>query len=125
MDKIINYLLLIIIFVFDPLAIALVVAANYAFEQLKKNYKTNLYGEKVKVKDNPPRGLTEDVIEESKAKRVEAPTQTSSSFSEEQIQWEREEKILSDPGVSNWRKNKVRKEREKRSKDNDDLTKIY
>ena len=89
MDKIINYLLLIIIFVFDPLAIALVVAANYAFEQLKKNYKTNLYGEKVKVKDNPPRGLTEDVIEESKAKRVEAPTQTSSSFSEEQIQWER------------------------------------
>ena len=36
MDKIINWLLLIIIFVFDPLAIALVIAANYAFEQLKK-----------------------------------------------------------------------------------------
>jgi len=36
MDKIINYLLLIIIFVFDPLAIALVVAANYAFERLKE-----------------------------------------------------------------------------------------
>jgi len=35
MDKIINYLLLVIIFVFDPLAIALVVAANYAFEQLR------------------------------------------------------------------------------------------
>ena len=35
MDKIINYLLLTIIFVFDPLAIALVVAANFAFEQLK------------------------------------------------------------------------------------------
>jgi len=34
MDKIINYLLLTIIFVFDPLAIALVVAANFAFEQL-------------------------------------------------------------------------------------------
>ena len=32
MDKIINYLLLIIIFVFDPLAIALVIAANFAFE---------------------------------------------------------------------------------------------
>jgi hypothetical protein len=31
MDKIINYLLLIIIFVFDPLAISLVVAANFAF----------------------------------------------------------------------------------------------
>ena len=35
MDKIINYLLLTIIFVFDPLAIALVIAANFAFEQLK------------------------------------------------------------------------------------------
>jgi hypothetical protein len=35
MDKIINYLLLTIIFVFDPLAISLVIAANFAFEQLK------------------------------------------------------------------------------------------
>ena len=35
MDKIINYLLLIIIFVFDPLAISLVIAANFAFAQLK------------------------------------------------------------------------------------------
>ena len=35
MDKIINYLLLVIIFVFDPLAIALVIAANFAFEQSK------------------------------------------------------------------------------------------
>jgi hypothetical protein len=35
MDKIINYLLLTIIFVFDPLAIALVIAANFAFEKLR------------------------------------------------------------------------------------------
>ncbi len=35
MDKIINILLLTIIFVFDPLAIALVIAANFAFEQLR------------------------------------------------------------------------------------------
>lgn len=39
MDKIINYLLLIIIFVFDPLAISLVVAANFAFAQLKSKDK--------------------------------------------------------------------------------------
>jgi cell division protein FtsB len=37
MDQIINILLLVIIFVFDPLAIALVVAANFAFEQLKSS----------------------------------------------------------------------------------------
>jgi len=41
MDSIINYLLLIIIFVFDPLAIALVVAANFAFAQLKSKNKPN------------------------------------------------------------------------------------
>ena len=39
MDKIINVLLLVIIFVFDPLAISLVIAANYAFSLgIKKPY---------------------------------------------------------------------------------------
>ena len=49
MDKIINYLLLIIIFVFDPLAISLVVAANFAFENSfpKKKLRENIYGEEV------------------------------------------------------------------------------
>ena len=44
MDKIINYLLLVIIFVFDPLAIALVIAANFAFEQLKSKNKEQITG---------------------------------------------------------------------------------
>ena len=47
MDKIINILLLIIIFVFDPLAISLVIAANFAFDRARP--KRNLYGE---VEDN-------------------------------------------------------------------------
>lgn len=46
MDRIINYLLLTIIFVFDPLAIALVIAANFAFEKLKP--VENIYGENIK-----------------------------------------------------------------------------
>ncbi|MDA9981165.1 hypothetical protein N9H39_00170 [Gammaproteobacteria bacterium] len=52
MDKIINVLLLIIIFVFDPLAISLVIASNFAFEKAypKKKYKENLYGETVEDK---------------------------------------------------------------------------
>lgn len=37
MDKIINWFLLVIIFVFDPLAISLVIAANFAFAQIRKN----------------------------------------------------------------------------------------
>jgi hypothetical protein len=47
MDKIINYLLLTIIFVFDPLAIALVIAANFAFEKIRPKTRENLYGETV------------------------------------------------------------------------------
>jgi len=35
MNKVVNYLLLIIVFVFDPLAISLVLAANFAFDQIK------------------------------------------------------------------------------------------
>ena len=52
MDRIINYLLLTIIFVFDPLAIALVIAANFAFEKLRPKTKDNIYGEKVVVEDD-------------------------------------------------------------------------
>jgi len=52
MDNIINYLLLTIIFVFDPLAIALVIAANFAFEQLKGKTKKNLYREIVPIKED-------------------------------------------------------------------------
>jgi len=40
MDRIINWYILVIIFVFDPLAIALVIAANFAFSQLTKRDKT-------------------------------------------------------------------------------------
>ena len=52
MDRIINYLLLTIIFVFDPLAIALVIAANFAFEKLKKPTKENLYGEIIEINED-------------------------------------------------------------------------
>ena len=47
MDKIINILLLIIIFVFDPLAVSLVIAANFAWLQAFPKTRENLYGETV------------------------------------------------------------------------------
>ena len=52
MDKIINVLLLIIIFVFDPLAVSLVVAANFAYNQAFPGTRENLYGEEVPIKKN-------------------------------------------------------------------------
>ena len=53
MDKIINLLLLVIIFVFDPLAVSLVIAANFAYNKAypKRKFKDNLYGEKVEIKE--------------------------------------------------------------------------
>jgi hypothetical protein len=36
-DSVVNYLVLAIVFVFDPLAIALVIAANFAFKQVSNN----------------------------------------------------------------------------------------
>ena len=51
MDKIINILLLVIIFVFDPLAISLVVAANFAFAKAFPKRKKNLYGEREQDED--------------------------------------------------------------------------
>jgi len=64
MDQIINYLLLTIIFVFDPLAIALVIAANFAFAQLQPVTRENLYGEEVEVdeENNPTFDLEEEDI---------------------------------------------------------------
>ena len=98
MDRIINYLLLTIIFVFDPLAIALVIAANFAFARLRKPTRENIYGEKIPVNEdwdkaeermniigqNGNEGLhyedkVEEVHEEGKAKSVKATTQDSSS----------------------------------------------
>jgi hypothetical protein len=49
MDRIINWLLLIIVFVFDPLAISLVIASNFAFTQVKNQFKENIYGETIPV----------------------------------------------------------------------------
>ena len=63
MDQIINYLLLTIIFVFDPLVIALVVAANFAFEQLKKPSfisKPIKIRQSKKVKMSVPEGMEFD-----------------------------------------------------------------
>jgi len=77
MDKIINILLLVIIFVFDPLAISLVVAANFAFDQANRKNLYDEYEDEL-YDDDPWEDLDEEVIEEAledievKSKVVEA-----------------------------------------------------
>ena len=77
MDKIINILLLTIIFVFDPLAIALVVAANFAFEQLRSKPRKNIYGEDIPEEEDeiddipPPPTPPKNVVDELKMQHVQ------------------------------------------------------
>ena len=71
MDSIINYLLLIIIFIFDPLAISLVIAANYAFEKAVNKEEENQeqdngdeQADKEDQQENDPIEENEQAIEE-------------------------------------------------------------
>ena len=70
MDKIINLLLLVIIFVFDPLAVSLVIAANFAYNKAypKRKFKDNLYGEKIEVKEE--KSLFPEDYDEEDEKRM-------------------------------------------------------
>ena len=63
MDKIINILLLIIIFVFDPLAISLVVAANFAFDQANRKNLYNEFEDEL-YDDDPWNDLDEEELNE-------------------------------------------------------------
>lgn len=70
MNKIVNWILLVIIFVFDPLAISLVLAANFAFSRLKnKTYGISYSDNKVEP-DNVDlkHNLSEEVTEENNEK---------------------------------------------------------
>jgi len=76
MDVVINWLMLVLIFVFDPLAIALVLAANMAFdnarnkivEPKKKKRKWFIYGERKKKTKSEPKinPIEEEIKEEPK-----------------------------------------------------------
>jgi len=63
MDRIINVLLLIIIFVFDPLAVSMVIAANYAFDIARRKSKEDIPAPKDKN--------WEEYIEEAESKDEE------------------------------------------------------
>ncbi len=112
MDKIINILLLTIIFVFDPLAIALVVAANFAFEQLRPETKENIYGETIEVEeeefdedhalDTVMNDMVEDLPEEP-IKGVPEEQNTPSTYKDpSQLSSYRRRKIQEEEGKNYW-----------------------
>jgi hypothetical protein len=111
MDQIINWFLLVIIFVFDPLAICLVIAANIAFNQLKPKITPEVSPKEYQIY-NPP-----IIIEEPNSEiPIEQP---KSSFNlQEQI-----DNIMAQP-ISIWKKNKLINELKKNQKE-DDTTITY
>ncbi len=52
MDSVVNWFILIFIFVFDPFAVILLISANKAFDIVRNKTKENIYGEKVEVNDD-------------------------------------------------------------------------
>ena len=141
MDQIINYLLLTIIFVFDPLAIALVIAANFAFAKLIPKTRNNLYGEKVVVeeKDDDWDSTLNDGLEDEKddfdweaaEKRMDIIGQNGNEGEHYSEIEELEEKINNTSkankyGARGW-KNLTKKLQDLKKKDdrNDDLTIKY
>ena len=123
MDVIINYLLLTIIFVFDPLAIALVIAANYAFERIRPITKKNLYGEKVIVK--PKENIDDDKPTDIYDYEIDKESAFPQGYSSEIEQLEDKIKNTSKtnkrgPKGLNALKNKLEKKKRKKNNDKDD-----
>lgn len=142
MDKIINYLLLVIIFVFDPLAIALVIAANFAFAQLKtkKTYPIeeqvddmrkvveaydDLEDEMKKWEEASLTDFKEDISSEfeliDKDKQYDLDGDGKLNNEELLIKRAEEDRLLNNQSVSGWRKNKILASR----KNDEDEIKTY
>lgn len=145
MDRIINWLLLIIVFVFDPLAISLVIAANFAFSQLKNQYKENIYGEIVPNVSEPFEDDSWDLTNEEYKEYINTTLNQEQNkdinddihlLSEEDKKYDlnndgvldaneqkiKEDGMLNSPSVSAWRKRKIL---EQRAQKGNDLTITY
>lgn len=106
MDKIINRLLLVIIFVFDPLAIALVIAANFAFAQL------NVKEEHIEIfKTDPEENLAPqsefDILDLNKDGII-----SQNEVQQAQARIADIEKELANNSFSEWRSGKLKREME-------------
>lgn len=117
MDKVINILILIIIFVFDPLAISLVIAANFAFKQIN-NKEENMDLRKI-FKKNPPLNdietISEEIIKEPptppNSNLIEAVKKYNEKLENKEIQPNNEVEIikkrLEKGNISSWKKRKL------------------
>jgi hypothetical protein len=105
MDSIVNILTLMIIFIFDPLAIALILAANHIFSS-NKNTPQTIENDIKETNNTPDNNIEPDNKNENTI------SSSLNNIKEKMIQQ------LKDPSVSVWRKNKIKKQLE----DDDTIT---
>jgi aconitase A len=99
-----------------------VIAANYAFEQLKEKYKENIYGEEVEV---TPFEMSDYVDEETEQLiNEEVKKEKAEIEKEEDAETPQPTPPYLNPNLSAWARNKALQEW-RRKNNNDDLTKTY
>lgn len=104
MDRIINWLLIIIMFVFDPLAIALVVSANFAFS--RRSVESMPPTEQPQEQKPEIQPETEQTVEEEIQPVTEPPVPEQQQKLDEAIA-----RIQSDPNFSQWKKKQMIEEK--------------
>ncbi len=117
MDKIINWFLLIIIFVFDPLAIALVIAANFAFAQLLQQKEEPEDDIQEEMREWEEASLTDLHTLEQEEKQATAENTDTSEPIETISQLQAEIRgIQNSPHFTEWKKKQLIEERLKQAR---------
>lgn len=98
MDHIVNYLILVIMFVFDPLAIVLLLAANRSFDRAAK--KARELSEIIEIDPNPiPPAVVPEIIEQKEASQEVVETREENKIGNtEKTQPENGDVIYEGPG---------------------------
>ena len=127
MDRIINYLLLVIIFVFDPLAISLVIAANFAFNRIKPKEK-KLYTKKNWIDENQNTKTKEgNVVNKQEKEQLQKKKTKPNEGRIKELEIQKQK--AQDSGLIEKRRNeemdRIQSEIDELKKEDDDLTIIY
>lgn len=100
MDSIVNWLLIVIMFVFDPLAIALVISANFAF--------SSRINPRVQLVDQTPTINEQDVKEQPEVESTQPIPPVQEAPSPQQTQLEQAiNHIQANPNFSQWKKKQM------------------
>jgi len=127
MAQIINWLLLLIIFVFDPLAIALVISANFAFNRIKPKEK-KLYTKKNWIDENQNTKTKEgNVVNKQEKEQLQKKKTKPNEGRIKELEIQKQK--AQDSGLIEKRRNeemgKIQSQIDQLKKEDDDLTIIY